>query len=251
MDNKIVNIENIYNNAHISEIDTFIKNTINTKIRNKNYVSASESISGSIIKLMVEMINISNYQLNDCKENKQESIIKLVRYADTSNIILDSINESIKKYKDKTLLFNILKNRHINSHIIEDKKNDILDSIKMNYNKNTSIYTLLFNKVEYNTGPCNFILRTNNKARYAKRCVNKPVCSYIQCDYYHDPCLTGSKEKMRNIVPSYVINLLNNLCDNTIYKDTEIRDLFQIGGALILKAMELKKNSNRPSNHHI
>lgn len=204
--NECLTIDDIYENSNISDIDIHIENMISLKLLNKEYASAMNVIGCAISKLMDKAIYITNLQIEECKENNQDSIIRMTRYIDVSR----NMHEEMEK-----------KNQEFNSSVsyIENIKSNYIDvfiqpihSININYDYNTFTYTMFHHNAVYNIIPCRFISKRDTKTS-DELIITQRYCSF----------------------------LINKLFNGEI--NNFINELLQLGSCIIFKALESKKLS--------
>lgn len=202
--NEFLTIDDIYENSNISDIDIHIENMVSLKLLNKEYAPAMNVICCAISKLMDKAIYITNLQLEECKENTQDNIIRMTRYIDNYR----NIHEEIEK-----------KNQEMNSYVsyIENIKTNYIDvytqpihSININYDYNTSTYTMFHNNAVYNIVPCRFISKQDTKTK-DELIITQRYCSFI----------------------------INKIFNGEMHN--YINELLQLGSCIIFKALESKK----------
>jgi hypothetical protein len=132
--------------------------------------------------------------------------------------------------------------------------NDCTRQFSINYVKSYDVFMMRAGKNVYTLGPGNFVNLKLEQGRtsHAKRCENPYPCSYRECRYYHDPVTSHSNfNSSRNFALSYVAKLIdmvktdkdiveniNSGC-NKINKSDLSRDLAQIGGMLLMRAIKI------------
>jgi len=120
---------------------------------------------------------------------------------------------------------------------------------KIGYNEKAKTTMIMIHERRLNTGPIRFT--PNSDAKYAKRCTNaENGCRFKNCGFYHDPvvCMNPSPYRCFNI--KYVNQMIRKLEDpdnmlGSPYLGTFIEDLVQLGGGLIIKAIELMDMNER------
>ena len=202
--NECITIDDIYENSNISDIDIHIENMILLKLANKEYASAMNVIGCAISKLMDKVIYITNLQIEECKENNQDNIIKITRYIDISR----NTNEEIIK-KNQEINSGISYIENIRSNYIDHIYEQPISSININYNYNTSTYTMFHNNTVYNIVPCKIIPNQDTKT------TNELIITRRYCSF-----------------------LINKLFNNEI--NNSLNELLQLGNYILFKALESK-----------
>jgi hypothetical protein len=203
--NNCITIEDIYEKSNISDIDIHIENMISLRLENKDYSSALNIINYTLDKLMNIVINITNSQIDECKENNQNNIITMTRYIDTSVIAYNNIEKKNQEFGSKISYINNLRSTYI------DYINSTpIHNININYDYKTARYTMLHAGIYYNMGPCKFVTDKENKTN------NELVITQRYCFY-----------------------LINKLFSDDI--NNYMSELLQLGSCIVLTILDNKK----------
>ena len=203
--NEFLTIDDIYENSNISDIDIHIENMISLKLLNKEYASAMNVIGCAISKLMDKVIYITNLQIEDYKENNQDNIISMTRYIDVSRNTHEEMKKKIQEINSGVSYIENIKYNYTNVYT------QPIYSININYDYNTSTYTMLHRNAVYNIVPCRFITKRDTKTT-DELIITQRYCSF----------------------------LINKLFNGDIHNS--INELLQLGNCIIFKALESKKN---------
>ena len=203
--NECMTIEDIYEKSNLSDIDIHIESMISLKLINKNYASALSVLHYTIGKLLTTMVDITERQINDCKENNQNNIIKITRYIDISRAAHDDIEKKLQDFGSSVSYIENLRFTHIDYVYIPP-----IDSIHINYDYNTLKYMMLHGGINYNMGPCKFIAGRESKNK------EELIMTQRYCTY-----------------------LISKLCSGDI--SASVSELLQFGSCVIIKALEAKK----------
>ena len=201
-----ISIEDIYEKSDQSELDIYIDNTISLKLLNKDYVSALNILSYTIGRVIDIITNLTDIQIEHCKENKQDNIITMTRYIDASRIAYNNIEKKNQKFYSS--ISRIEKTRSLYVDHIYVKP---VDSININYDYSRSMYILFHKGIYYNIEPYKFGSEIEYKT-------NKEIL----------------------FTQSYCISLINRLYNSN---NININELIQLGGCIIIKALNSKKKS--------
>ena len=174
------------------------------KLLNKEYASAMNVIGCAISKLMDKVIYITNLQIEECKENNQDSIISMTRYIDVSRNTHEEMKKKIQEINSGVSYIENIKSNYTNVYT------QPIYSININYDYNTSTYTMLHHNIVYNIVPCRFISRRDTKTT-DELIITQRYCSF----------------------------LINKLFNGEIHNS--INELLQLGSCIIFKALESKK----------
>lgn len=124
----------------------------------------------------------------------------------------------------------------------------------ISYSLETKSFFININNSTYTLGPSDFIMNIYNNESFIKgnklkrtvRCdLPRNKCRY-NCTYYHDPVVDLKwSHSDRLFTKGYIVSLLSMIQNNkTIHKnfnnrnnENRLRDLYQLGGSIIIKAM--------------
>lgn len=129
----------------------------------------------------------------------------------------------------------------------------------INYIRSAKVFAMRAGSHIYTLGPGTFVnlKHAQERTKHAKRCRNPSPCSYRNCSYYHDPVLMATNYSTeRNFALSYVMRLINSFKDDNdiidfVKQQTDasrfetVRDLAQIGGMLIMRAVKIMALSSK------
>jgi hypothetical protein len=203
--NECITIDDIYENSNISDIDIHIENMISLKLINRDYASAMNIIGCAMSKLMDKAMYITNLQIEECKENTQDNIIRMTRYIDVSRNTHEEMGKKIQEINSGISYIENIRSSYI------DVYTQPIYSININYDYNTSTYRLSSGDTVYNIVPCKFISKRHTKT--------------------NDELI---------ITQRYCAFLINKLFNGEI--NNSINELLQLGSCIIFKALESKKN---------
>ena len=145
--NECITIEDIYEKSNLSDIDIHIENMISLKLLNKDYTSALNIINYTITNLLTTVIEITNTQINECKENTQDNIITITRFIDTSRNMYNEMKKKLEDFGSRISFVENIKSGYMN----------YVCNPNINYNYNISLYTMLHEDIYYNIRPFKFI----------------------------------------------------------------------------------------------
>jgi hypothetical protein len=120
----------------------------------------------------------------------------------------------------------------------------------INYLTSCKTFVIKMGSTVFTAGPSNFIDHNSTvRNKYAKRCFNTQPCTYNDCNYYHDPCVTRTdKIEERNFAMGYILQMISSvknsedIFEHRYEKDPDfLRDLVQLGGTIIIRAAQIKK----------
>ena len=208
--NNYTTIDDIYEKSNIPDIDIYIENITSLKLEQKDYKSVICTLSNTVEKLLNIMINITNIQIDEYKENNQNNIIKMTRYIDFSKKAHDDMKKKVQDFENG---ISYIKN--LRATYVDYVYTSPVASIYITYNYDISSYTLIYDNINYNMGTCKFPISRGYKNN-------------------------GEQMNMHR-------HLLNKLYEEDV--DDSIIQLLQFSSSIIIKTLNSKKNTSRLLNH--
>lgn len=198
---------------------------------NKNIIKVPKVVKPNILWSKMEGRLYSEYT-RKVDKNKY-----LKKKTNRNNIQVVDINN----YRIKIPMYNIFSKAPCNT---------------ISYSSESKTFFMNTNKCVYTLGPVDFIMNIYNNEIYIKgnklkktiRCdISRNKCR-SNCSYYHDPAVDLKWSHVdRLFTKGYIISLLSMIQDNnSIHKNfsskknsnkNRLRDIYQLGGSIIIKAM--------------